>query len=57
MATYPGFQELPKGVRKMLLVSESHFFETRQNPPERMLATTVVLVSAPVQPSNSVPVV
>lgn len=26
-ATYPGFQALPKGVKKLLLVSESVFFE------------------------------
>ena len=26
-ATYPGFQALPKGVKQMLLVSESVFFE------------------------------
>lgn len=24
---YPGFQNLPKGTRQMLLVSEAHFFE------------------------------
>jgi hypothetical protein len=24
---YPGFQRLPKGVKQMLLVSESHFFD------------------------------
>jgi len=27
MTSYPGFQDLPKGVRKMLLVSESFFFD------------------------------
>jgi hypothetical protein len=26
-ATYPGFQALPKGVKKMLFVSESMFFD------------------------------
>ena len=26
-ATYPGFQALPKGVKQLLLVSESVFFE------------------------------
>jgi hypothetical protein len=26
-ATYPGFQSLPKGVKQMLLVSESLFFD------------------------------
>ena len=25
--TYPGFHALPKGVKQMLLVSESHFFD------------------------------
>ncbi len=24
---YPGFQNLPKGIKQMLLVSESHFFD------------------------------
>ena len=24
---YPGFQSLPKGIKQMLLVSESHFFD------------------------------
>jgi hypothetical protein len=24
---YPGFQTLPKGIKQMLLVSESHFFD------------------------------
>ena len=27
MVTYPGFQTLPKGVKQMLLASESHFFD------------------------------
>jgi hypothetical protein len=31
--SYPGFQSLPKGVRQMLLVSESYFFN--EPPPER----------------------
>jgi hypothetical protein len=26
-ATYPGFQSLPKGIKQMLVVSESLFFE------------------------------
>jgi hypothetical protein len=26
-ATYPGFQALPKGIKQMLLISESVFFE------------------------------
>lgn len=30
---YPGFQALPKGVKQMLLVSESHFFD--QPPTHR----------------------
>jgi hypothetical protein len=27
MVTYPDFQALPKGVKQMLLASESHFFD------------------------------
>ena len=27
MTTYPGFHDLPKGVKKMLVVSESFFFD------------------------------
>ena len=30
MTSYPGFQDLPKGIRKMLLVSESFFFDEMQ---------------------------
>lgn len=48
MSTYPGFQELPKGVRKMLLVSESYFFDDRPQLPESPLVESVVLVSAAV---------
>jgi hypothetical protein len=29
---YPGFQTLPKGVKQMLLVSESYFFEQDAAP-------------------------
>jgi hypothetical protein len=32
---YPGFQTLPKGVKQMLLVSESYFFV--EEPPPRQL--------------------
>jgi hypothetical protein len=31
-ATYPGFQALPKGIRQMLLISESLFFEEARLP-------------------------
>ena len=33
-ATYPGFQSLPRGVKQMLLVSESHFFEEARTPQD-----------------------
>jgi hypothetical protein len=33
-ATYPGFQSLPKGVKQMLLVSESLFFEEARTPQD-----------------------
>ena len=33
-ATYPGFQSLPKGVKKMLLVTESLFFEDARPLPK-----------------------
>jgi hypothetical protein len=32
-ATYPGFQSLPKGVKQMLLVTESVFFEEARPLP------------------------
>jgi hypothetical protein len=32
MNTYPGFQTLPKGVKQMLLVSESFFFDEMRRP-------------------------
>jgi hypothetical protein len=31
-ATYPGFQALPKGIKQMLLVSESVFFDEARAP-------------------------
>jgi hypothetical protein len=33
MMTYPGFQALPKGIKKMLLASESFFFSQSSSPP------------------------
>jgi hypothetical protein len=30
---YPGFQNLPKGARQMLLVSEAHFFDESGSHP------------------------
>lgn len=35
MTTYPGFHDLPKGVKKMLLVSESFFFDELRIAPSR----------------------
>jgi hypothetical protein len=34
-ATYPGFQSLPKGIKQMLLVSESVFFEEARAPKKK----------------------
>jgi len=39
MTTYPGFQTLPKGVRQMLLVSESFFFDEMRRPARSAVAT------------------
>ncbi|HUC85962.1 MAG TPA: hypothetical protein VL970_12270 [Candidatus Acidoferrales bacterium] len=33
--TYPGFQALPKGIKQMLVVSESLFFEDAGGSPKR----------------------
>lgn len=33
-ATYPGFQALPKGIKQMLVVSESLFFDDAKAPPK-----------------------
>jgi hypothetical protein len=38
-ATYPGFQSLPKGIKKMLLVSESVFFEEARAAKNKTQAT------------------
>jgi hypothetical protein len=40
---YPGFQTLPKAVKKMLLVSEAHFFEQPAPHPQeqRVLAQEI----------------
>ena len=36
MVTYPGFQSLPKGLKQMLLASESFFFDqTKINSKDR----------------------
>lgn len=43
MTSYPGFQDLPKGVKKMLLVSESFFFDEMQR-------TGTVATDAPIIP-------
>jgi len=32
---YPGFHDLPKGARQMLLVSEAHFFDQPAPPPSK----------------------
>jgi hypothetical protein len=37
-ATYPGFQSLPKGVKQMLLVSESVFFDEAR-PVQKSIRT------------------
>jgi hypothetical protein len=43
MMTYPGFHELPKGVKKMLLASETFFFDEARirtvRPARRSLLT------------------
>jgi hypothetical protein len=31
LLTYPGFQSLPKGVKKMLVTSETHFFKNAKH--------------------------
>ena len=40
MTTYPGFQTLPKGVKQMLLVSESFFFDEMRQPAKSTVATS-----------------
>jgi hypothetical protein len=54
-ATYPEFQALPKGVKQMLLVSESVFFEDargsqqttrRGQPPHQMPVEAIHLARA-----------
>lgn len=34
ITTYPGFQALPRGIKKMLMVSESLFFEDAKALPQ-----------------------
>lgn len=49
---YPGFQELPKGIRRMLLVSETHFFaEDKGHRPPRALPLPMFF-PAPVAPDG-----
>jgi hypothetical protein len=40
MTTYPGFQDLPKGVKQMLLVSESFFFDEASRQAKNAPALT-----------------
>lgn len=35
LVTYPGFQSLPKGIKRMLVESENLFFEEATMPPRR----------------------
>jgi hypothetical protein len=42
MTTYPGFHDLPKGIKQMLQTSESFFFEESRTPPtSNALPTTL----------------
>jgi hypothetical protein len=44
MMTYPGFQDLPKGVKKMLLASESHFFDEARTHPTHLARNSPISV-------------
>ena len=35
-ATYPGFQALPKGIKQMLVISESVFFDESRTPARKL---------------------
>jgi hypothetical protein len=37
IVNYPGFQDLPKFIRQMLVMSEEYFFHDSQPRPEPML--------------------
>ena len=49
MATYPGFQTLPRGVKRLLLTSENFFFIDATTP------TTKTGGAAPVHPQPWMP--
>jgi len=36
MVTYPDFQKLPKGLKQMLVASESFFFEETKTAPKQV---------------------
>jgi hypothetical protein len=44
MMTYPGFQELPKGTKKMLLASETFFFAEARIQTTRPVRTSPLAV-------------
>jgi hypothetical protein len=41
MVTYPEFQSLPKGVKKLLVASETHFFRLAKAPAASSNAASV----------------
>jgi|GEM_PF-5471182 len=52
MATYPGFQTLPRGVKRLLLASENFFFNEAPAPVARPGVASLVNVH-PWAPSSS----
>lgn len=38
MMSYPRFRSLPKGVRRMLLTSEQHFFDEAKSDPSKWVS-------------------
>jgi hypothetical protein len=58
ITTYPDFQSLPQGIKRMLLASESHFFGEIQAPAEaskHTLAAHTTLDGIPPPAQNASP--
>jgi hypothetical protein len=55
MMTYPAFQDLPKGVKRMLLASESFFFGEARMPTVRPARRALTVPSDLKQTDNFTP--
>ena len=53
ITTYPGFQALPRGIKKMLMVSESLFFEDAKALPQAQASQATYNYRSPPKPTQT----